>query len=286
MRSIRITRGFATLAMAALLLAACSSDPSAGRSDDQKAVEAAVRASLTAENDKDVNAFVALWTDKGLAAYDVGTREDLIGGRAENFGEDKIEIVEFPSVDVSGTTATATVDALRGENNIAKPIFRVKFDLTKQGDAWLLDGFEFLGGPPPAAGTAVVDVKAQEYAFLLDKTEVGGKFAFKFANIGQEQHELTLYKGPNGVDLGTAKAALENVDGGELEDIPAGYEVDHITFAEAGQTQDVTFAEPLAPGTYVLTCYIPQGGFGDQGPVNPDGKAHIKLGMISILTVS
>ena len=60
----------------------------------------------------------------------------------------------------------------------------------------------------------------------------------------------------------------------------------HIGFAEVDQpAADITFADPLEPGTYVLACYIPQGGFGDEGPVNPDGRPHIQLGMIHLLTV-
>ena len=35
--------------------------------------------------------------------------------------------------------------------------------------------------------------------------------------------------------------------------------VDHITFAEPGQTVDFQFAEPLAPGRYIIVCYIPRG---------------------------
>ena len=39
--------------------------------------------SQRAEKAKDVNAFLALWTDKGLEAYDQGSREDLKAGPIE-----------------------------------------------------------------------------------------------------------------------------------------------------------------------------------------------------------
>lgn len=57
----------------------------------------------------------------------------------------------------------------------------------------------------------------------------------------------------------------------------------HVSFVEVGQTQNVTFAEPLPSD--VLACSIPQGGFGDEGPVDPEGEPHVKLGMINLLTV-
>lgn len=131
----------------------------------------------------------------------------------------------------------------------------------------------------------MVDIKAQEYAFVLGAAEAPTDVAFTFDNIGKEQHELTLYKGPDGTDIETAKAALENVDGSEFDNIPDGYQVDHLSFAEAGEKVGVTFAEELKPGTYFFACYIPEGGFGEEGPVNPAGKPHIQLGMFSTFTV-
>ncbi|HUQ40507.1 MAG TPA: hypothetical protein VM030_10165 [Acidimicrobiales bacterium] len=278
-----------------LLVGACGKDDpttEAGPDDsapaaDRAAVEKAVRDSLKAENAKDAKAFLALWTDKGLESYDVGSRADLEAGKAEGFGEEPIELLKFTKTEVTGTTARTTAQAMREENQVAKPLFQATFSLLKKGEQWLLDGFEYQGGPPPSRGEQVVAVKAQEYGFAME-TELPGNVAFTFTNAGKEQHEMTLFKAPGPVSIGDAKKALENVDGsGEMvDDLPAGYAADHITFAEAGQTQNVTFAEPLAAGTYVVACYIPQGGFGENGPVDPDGKPHIQLGMINVLTVT
>ena len=287
MPSRRMSIMIAFLGVLALVGSACGKQAPKSTSSgnaDQKAVESVIRASIKAENAKNADAFLALWTDKGLEAYDSGTREEIKAGK-EGFGEDKIKILGFVKTDVAAATATSTVDGGPVEYKVAQVAYRVKFSLIKQGDAWLLDGFEFIGSPPAKAGTPVLDIKAQEYAFILDKQTIGGNIALKFTNTGKEQHELTLYKGPDGVDVTTARKALENVDGSELKDIPTGYAVDHVTFAEPGQTMDVTFSSSLKKGTYVFACYIPQGGFGEQGPVNPDGKPHIKLGMAAILTV-
>lgn len=257
-----------------------------GGTDETKAVEDTVRASMTAENAKDADAFLALWTDKGLESYDVGSREDVKSGKSENFGSDRIDILKISDTKVTGDTANTTVDGVRGENNIAKPLFQVKFELAKKSGKWLMDGFEFLGSPPPAADAKVVDVKAIEYAFSLDAGEAPAKLAFKFTNQGKEAHEITLFKAPDAIDVSAAQNALANVDGQKLDNAPAGYAVDHLTFAEPGQSIDVAFAEPLAAGTYVLACFIPQGGFNEQGPVDPNGKPHIQLGMINLLKVT
>lgn len=266
----------------ALVAGACGGDSGSDASSD---VEKTVRSSLEAENTKDVDAFLALWTDKGLESYDQGSRAELKSGKSEGFGENKLELLEFNDTKITGTKATTVVDVAPMEFKVAKVLYRATFTLIEKDEKWLIDGFDFKGSPPPADGTEVVTIKAQDFAFLLDKTEAPTDVAFRFENVGKEQHELTLYKGPDGVDIKTAKAALENVDGSELKDIPSGYVVDHISFADVGQKLDVTFAEELKPGTYILACYIPQGGFGDDGPVNPDGTPHIKLGMINTLTI-
>ncbi|CAN5788212.1 hypothetical protein BH23ACT12_BH23ACT12_11150 [soil metagenome] len=179
------------------------------------------------------------------------------------------------------------VDVLSGEHKVANPVFRVKFAAVEQDGEWLLDGFEFIGSPPPAPGTPILKVDAADYAFALDKQQVAGNVAFRFSNVGNEPHEIALFKGPSGTDVATAKTALENVNGDEFDNVPAGYEVDHISFAPPGMAQDITFAEPLAAGDYFLVCYLPQGGFTDEGePVNPQGQPHVKLGMINKFTVA
>lgn len=290
-RTPRVLMTAATLVLA-LAAAACGSDASktetggSGKTADQKAVEASIQKAIDAENDKDVETFLSLWTDKGLEAYDAGSRADLEAGKVESFGQDKIKITAFPETTVTGDTAVATVDATPEEFQVAQVMYRVKISAIKKDGDWVLDGFEFVGSPPAASGADKIDIKAQEYAFILDKDKTKGNTAWTLTNTGKEQHELTLYKTPDGVDLATARKAVEDVDGENLESIPDGYKVDHVSFVEPGKSADVTFAAPLAAGTYLLACYIPQGGFGEQGPVNPDGKPHIKLGMASLLTVS
>lgn len=278
-----------------LVLAACGGgDEDSGgdasgtaAASGNEAIEEVVRNAFEAEADKDGEAFAALFTDKGLEAYDVGSREEIESGEAEGFGLDPVTVLAFSETEVEGDEGSTSVDVQSGENKIAKPIFRVKFTAVQEDEEWLLDGFEFIGSPPPASGTPILKVDAADYAFALDKQEVPGNVAFRFSNIGKEPHEIALFKGPAGTDLATARTALENVNGDELDNVPAGYEADHVAFAPPGESQDLVFAEPLAAGDYFLVCYIPQGGFTDEGePVNPEGSPHVKLGMINKFTVT
>lgn len=279
----------APLLAVVLLVGACGDDDESGvaaTSDDESALEDTVRATVRAEQAKDVDAFLDLWTDEGLEEYDVGTREEVRSGESP-LGEDEVEIVGFTDTSVTGDAGTTTVDAVVGDGKVAQALFRVKFRGLKVAGKWKLNGFEFVGSPPPGASAAVIDIKALEYAYQLSAGEAPGDLAIAFSNTGQEPHEISMFKGPDGVSLDTAKAALEKVDGSSLDNLPAGYEADHITFAEPGQSADVTFAEPLARGAYVLACFIPAGGFTEEGdPVKPEAQPHIQLGMISLLTVT
>lgn len=276
-----------------LTLGACnggdSGDKGAGgeksSGDQAKAVEDTIRESVKAENAKDEIKFLALWTDKGLESYDSGTREEIQSGEGE-IGGDKIEILKFLNTKVDGDKATTEVNAAPEEFNVARVLYRANFALVKKEDKWLIDDFDFKGSPPPEEGTPVVGITAVDYGFTLDTAEFPGKVAFKFTNGGKEQHELVLFEAPQDIDLNTAKAALENVSGENLDNVPGGYKADHISFVEPGDSFDVGFTDPLPNGTYVIACYIPQGGFGEQGPVNPEGKPHIQLGMINKFTVT
>ncbi len=274
-------------ACVALLGGACGGGDGDG-GDAAADAEHTVRAALDAENSKDADAFLELWTDKGLESYDSGTRAEIKSGKAEGFGEDPIDILKIVDTKVKkgGKAASVELDATPKTAPVAKVVYRVQFNLIKKDKDWLINGFDFNGSPPASDAAEVIDIKAQEYAFGLSKTTSGGDVAFTFENIGKEQHELTLFKAPDGTTIEKALAAIKDVDGENLEPVPAGYKVDHVTFADIGDKLDVAFAEPLAKGTYVMACYIPQGGFGENGPVNPAGKPHVQLGMINLLTVA
>ena len=292
---LKTVRMIAAVLSAGLLLVACEDGEPAGlpttstsppSTGEAKVVEDVVRAALQAQSDDNVEAFLALWTDNGLEAYDVGTRAELESAQREDFGANALEVVGFSDTRVEGDVASTLADAVMRHARVAKTIFRLRFHLVRQEASWLLDGFEFAGSPPPRPGQRVVSVQAQDYAFALDTPEAPPNVAFKLVNVGQEPHELTLFKGPDGVDVQASKNALQNVDGADLARVPDGYQGDHLGFVQPGQTSDVTLAQPLERGTYVLACYIPQGGFTAEGEaVNADGRPHIQLGMIAVLAV-
>jgi len=295
LRRSPLKRGFIAVLLSVFTLAACGGDGNdqagtggtgGGSAEAEQAIEQTVRDSFEAENARDVRAFAALWTNEGLEQYDVGTREDLEAGRNPDFGREQVTIIDFAETEADGDEGSTTVDVISGASDVAKPVFRVRFAAIERDGRWLLNGFEFVGSPPAPEGTEILEIGAIDYAFVLDRKEVPGEVAFSFSNTGQEAHEIALFKGPDGTDIGTAKAALENLDGSELDNVPEGYRVDHVAFADARSNTDITFAEPLPAGDYFLVCYIPQGGFTEEGePVNPEGTPHVQLGMINTFTV-
>lgn len=264
-------------------LTACNADPPATELELQ-AVEDAVRVAIEAQNERDVDTFLEYWTDKGLSEYDVGSRADLKGGRVADFGREEILIQRFSNTRIVGEHATTTVDAVRGRHRNAAPVSRVAFGLVEQEGGWLIDGFRFIGGTPAPEGTTVIDVDGREYSYELERGEVPRRVAFKFRNRGKEPHEISLIKGPDDLTLERAREDLRDFDG-DPSNVPEGYEIDHVAFAEPGQSIDTTFSRPLPAGAYVLACYIPKGGFDDEGESDPDAPSHFDEGMGAILGV-
>lgn len=271
------------IAVLLIAMTACNADPPATEFELQ-AVEDAVRVAIEAQNERDVDTFLEYWTDKGLSEYDVGSRADLLGGRVANFGREEILIQRFSNTRIVGDHATTTVDAVRGMHQNAAPVSRVAFGLVEQQGGWLIDGFRFIGGTPAPEGTTVIDIEGREYSYELDEDEVPRRVAFKFANTGKEPHEISLIKGPDDVTLERATEDLKDYDGDPTK-VPEGYQVDHVAFAEPGQSINATFSRPLPAGAYVLACYIPKGGFDAEGESDPDAPSHFDEGMAAILGV-
>ena len=250
---------------------------------DKTAIREVLDASAAAESAGDGAGFVALWTDRGLEQYGLGTREEILAnglGSEERPGE----LVGAPAVTVTGDDASVTLDIVAGLG-----IYRIGFGLVRDGNGWLIDGFEFQGGAPAPDGVPVVEVTAVDFAFGFDRDALSsGEFALTFDNAGTQPHEMALFRVPDEATVAEAGAALAGVDGSSYEGVPAGYEVvDHLTYAEPGDSASFTFAEPLPAGHYVFVCYIPVGGFDlETGePVVPGAEPHIARGMIADFTV-
>ncbi len=266
------------------LTASCINTSEPPTEFELQSVEDAVRVAIEAQNERDVDTFLEYWTDKGLTEYDVGSRTDLKAGKIANFGGEVILIQRFSRTRIAGDNAMTTVDAVRGRHQNAAPVSRVAFALVEREGTWLIDGFKFVGGTPAPEGTDVIDIAGREYSYKLEKDEAQQRVAFRFSNEGKEPHEISLIKGPDDVTLDRAQEELKDFDG-DPEKVPEGYEVDHVAFADPGATISATFSRPLPRGAYVLACYIPKGGFNEEGASDPEAPSHFELGMAAILGV-
>lgn len=258
-----------------------AAEPDSSRADDQLAIEETLNAIVEAEKAGDAEGFLDLVTDSGLEAFEYGSREEILAGTS-GFGEDPAEAIEVGDPEIDGDTAVVSADIKAGLG-----LYRLDMALVRDGDRWLVDGFEFLGSPPPGPDTSVVEIMAGDYAFTFDRAETtSGDFAIKFINNGTNAHEMSLFEAPAEATVPEAQAALANVDGSSLENVPEPYQVvDHLTFAEPGQEMDFVFFDPLPPGHYFVACFIPEGVRSEADFETATGKPHIQLGMIADFTV-
>jgi hypothetical protein len=266
----------------ALGLTGCGKDSKSSSDSAQKDIEARITSLAKAENDKDATTFLAGVTDKGLEGFDEGTRAEIQAGEG-SFGQDPPGAPRFASTVVTGDKATTVADF-----PVGVALFRVSFDLVDQDGKWLVDGVNFVGGPPPKPGQSVLDITATEYTYTIaDPTKATGDFAIKFSNKGTEAHEMTLFELPAGKTAADAKVDLGNVPGDTLENVPAPYKlVDHLTFGLPGESSDFAFATQQAPGRYVIACFIPQGVRSEADFETAQGPPHIQLGMVAELTIA
>jgi hypothetical protein len=118
------------------------------------------------------------------------------------------------------------------------------------------------------------EIEAKDFTFDVPTLKAGEQ-TIEFKNAGPSPHEATLYKLADNKTEADAKTFLETV---AAQKPPSG----PPPFTEAGGGPPITpgtSAWPtlkLEPGTYVLTCFVP-----DQ----KTGKAHILLGMFKSFEV-
>ncbi len=279
---VRVPRRLLALLTAALCVALPGCAGGRDEAAEARAAQDAVRRSIDAENAGDVGAFLALWTEDGLRSYDAGSRSDLESGKAR-LGVDHTAVADFASTTVDGGEAEVIVDT-----RVELGLYRLRFDLVRQGGRWLLDGFRFLGPTPPPARAKVVAVKAVDYGYDVDRAALaGGDFALALTNDGNEQHEIAIVSLPPAATTAEAVLALLNVRGRDFSGMPAGYRpLGHLAFAAPGDSQVFTLAASLTPGRYALVCFLPVGGVDDLGNAK-DGKAesHVARGMLADFTV-
>ena len=118
----------------------------------------------------------------------------------------------------------------------------------------------------------VVTVHASEYAFSAPKSIVGGQTTFRLVNDGKELHHITILKLEQGKTMKDLQAAMKDPNAPPPAWlVPVG----GPNAAVPGSTIEATL--DLAPGNYVLACFIPSPG-GD--------TPHAAKGMMAPLTVT
>jgi hypothetical protein len=119
----------------------------------------------------------------------------------------------------------------------------------------------------------VVDLRGDEYAFVMPESIQGGWTTFEFSNTGRETHEFALAKLGGGKTIADVRLYLSDPKSQQQPppdwvQIRAG-----IPTLDAGEK--AALAQRLEPGRYVLLCFLDA----------PDGKSHIEHGMLRTFEV-
>lgn len=129
------------------------------------------------------------------------------------------------------------------------------------------------GGGGDAATTNTVQLRGDDFAFVLPERVEGGWTTIDFENTGDHWHEFALAKLGEGKTLDDVKKYLADPKAQEgpppdWVQIRAG-----IPTLDAGESASLT--QKLEPGRYVLLCFLP----------GPGGKSHIERGMLRAFEV-
>jgi hypothetical protein len=258
----------------AALVIACSDDddddgdgasvPTPATSVEGMEVEQTLRAAVTAYQQGDMTAFLSYWTDEGLQSEFDATRAELLAAGDEFFEGPPLDIRNIGNTEVSGTEATTEGDLAFG--TLAQ---RNRFELVREGGAWKIDGQEDVSATMAIpSGVTAVDVKLDEFSFAVDMTKLtNGNFALNLENIGEQQHELVMFKAPAGFGLQQLLQADPDAPP------PAGLEI--VGFAGPYDPSDkarAVFTQRLAPGTYMMVCFLPDTS-------DPAETPHVAKGM-------
>jgi hypothetical protein len=250
----------------AVLAVSCGGSSNTNKKD----AEATIRSAIDKWNAKDADGFSALFTDKGVSelagAEGEGVSVSDLRAQFKSFvGESPIELKTIDVTKASGSTADADVTT-----NQQGVIEGDKFVLTKTGSDWKIDGYDGYGlSPDIPSGYKTVDLQTAEFAFGFDREAVtSGKIAFKVENAGKQVHEVALEKVPADFDLDAALQADEPP--ADVEDI-GRIEI------KPGRTYNMVLLKDLAPGRYVMICFMPD--------TEGDGTPHALKGMTADFTV-
>lgn len=206
------------------------------------------------------------WTDSGLQDEFGMSLADAEQNIASFIGQPPIQLKSMDDILVTSGNAKATIVLALG---ISLQTEKYSFVYDRAEDMWKIDGTSHRQTPVPA-GTTVVPVQLQEYAFVYDKSLMSsGNVALQVANVGTMEHELVLAK------INVSTPLLDLLQQPSEEGPPAGVDVLAQDEWAPGEGSTMVFSQPLAPGPYAFLCFLP----------GPNGTPHALLGMTSEFTV-
>ena len=235
-------------------------------SEEARAVESTIRSAVDAYTSANTDQFLSYWTDEGLRNEFDASRDDIRSAGAEFFGGPPIELGEFENVEVDEDSATAEFEFVFGA--VVQP---QRYSLVQEGTSWKINDTESMDAEIPDDATEV-EMDLDEFSFEFDTSAVKRNVAFSVDNVGDQPHEAVLLKIPAGY-------TVEQLLQADPSTLPAGVEI--IGFAgpfEPGDDGTMVFSDPIAAGTYMFVCFIPD-------TEDPEETPHAAKGMATTFNV-
>lgn len=129
------------------------------------------------------------------------------------------------------------------------------------------------GGKDEAAAPPVVEVRGDEYAYVIPERIEGGVVTMRFTNTGEELHEYALARLDDGKTRADVDAYLADPE--SMQSGPPEWIEDIGGVPTLSQNEEVSITRELERGTYVMLCFVPA----------PDGRPHIAHGMVKTFEV-
>ena len=246
-------------------------------SADIQALRQPVISAFERWNAKDIDGFMAFFTEKGLISSFGEPGQSIDEARAglkQFFATQPLKNPKFSQESIAGDAGT--MDAVF---QLGPTLLHSRFTLAKAGAAWKLDGEESDLPVDVPAGVATINVDLNEFAFGVDPStiaEAKGQFALVANNVGKQEHELGLARIP---DNSTVSDLVQQLKDSGPNAEPPGVTFIAGTGAKPGEKSNLVFAEPLAAGHYVMICFRPDTTEG------PNGTPHAVKGMVRDFTV-
>lgn len=142
--------------------------------------------------------------------------------------------------------------------------------LIEVGAAVLVLAAAGCGGKDEQAAN-VVEVRGDEYAYVVPGTIEGGVVTMRFTNTGKELHEYALGKLAARTTLAELRRAIAAQDEGGFQKLLS--DVGGVPALSPGE--EIAITRELEPGTYALLCFLP----------SPEGTPHVVKGMLASFEV-